>query len=143
MKTFITNSKEETVALAASLSDKLKNHDIIFYKGELGAGKTAFTRGLRQGLGHNGTVTSPTFAIVNRYEGGKLPLFHFDMYRIENEDQLYNIGFYDYLDWDGVLAIEWSENIDDFFNENTITVTIEKTGPTGRKIIIEGEGAEW
>ena len=143
MKTFITNSKEETVALAEKLAGKLNNHDIIFYIGGLGMGKTAFTQGLCNGLGINTDVTSPTFAIVNEYHGRPLSLFHFDMYRIENEDQLFNIGFDDYLDYDGVLAIEWSENIADFFYDNNITITFEKLDETTRKITIEGVDCDW
>lgn len=138
MNTFITNSKDETMALARKLAEKLNNHDVIFYVGGLGMGKTAFTQGLCEGLGIKADVTSPTFAIVNRYEGSPLSLYHFDMYRIENEEQLYNIGFYDYLDYDGVLAIEWSENISEFFGENNITIYFEKLGETMRKITIEG-----
>ena len=106
-------------------------------------GKTAFTQGLCNGLGINADVTSPTFAIVNEYHGRPLSLFHFDMYRIENEDQLFNIGFDDYLDYDGVLAIEWSENIADFFYDNNITITFEKLGETTRKITIEGVDCNW
>ncbi len=143
MKTFITNSKEETVALAEKLAGKLNNHDIIFYIGGLGMGKTAFTQGLCNGLGIKTDVTSPTFAIVNEYYGRPLSLFHFDMYRIENEDQLFNIGFDDYLDCDGVLAIEWSENIADFFYDNNITITFEKLDETTRKITIEGVDCDW
>ncbi len=138
LKTFITNSKEETVALAEKVAAKLNNHDIIFYIGGLGMGKTAFTQGLCNGLGIKTEVTSPTFAIVNRYEGKPLSLYHFDMYRIEDEERLYNIGFYDYMDYDGVLAIEWSENIAPFCDENNITVTFEKLDETTRKITIEG-----
>ena len=143
MKTFITNSKEETVALAEKLAGKLNNHDVIFYIGGLGMGKTAFTQGLCNGLGINTDVTSPTFAIVNEYHGRPLSLFHFDMYRIENEDQLFNIGFDDYLDYDGVLAIEWSENIADFFYDNNITITFEKLDETTRRITIEGVDCDW
>ncbi len=138
MKSYITNSKEETIALGRQLAQRLNNHDVIFYVGGLGMGKTAFTQGLCDGLGIRAEVTSPTFAIVNQYDGKPLSLFHFDMYRIEDEDQLYNIGFYDYLDYDGVLAIEWSENIADFFDENNITVYFEKLDETVRKITIEG-----
>ncbi len=130
MKSFITNSKEETILLAQSIAPRLKNHDVIFYIGGLGMGKTAFTQGLCNGLGIKREVVSPTFAIVNQYDGKPLSLFHFDMYRIEDEDRLYNIGFYDYMDYDGVLAIEWSENIADFFDENNITITFEKLGET-------------
>lgn len=143
MKSFITNSKEETIALAKKLAEHLNNHDVIFYVGGLGMGKTAFTQGLCEGLGIKADVTSPTFAIVNQYDGNPLSLFHFDMYRIENEDQLYNIGFYDYLDYDGVLAIEWSENIADFFDENNITIYFEKLDETVRKITIEGMDCNW
>ncbi len=143
MKSFITNSKEETIALAEKLAKQLNNHDIIFYVGGLGMGKTAFTQGLCNGLGIDADVTSPTFAIVNEYYGRPLSVFHFDMYRIENEDQLFNIGFDDYLDYDGVLAIEWSENIADFFDENNITVTFEKLDETVRKITIEGVDCNW
>ncbi len=138
MKSFITNSKEETVSLGRQIAGKLNNHDVIFYIGGLGMGKTAFTQGLCDGLGIQATVTSPTFAIVNQYDGKPLSVFHFDMYRIEDEDQLYNIGFYDYLDYDGILAIEWSENIADFFDENNITITFEKLGETQRRITVEG-----
>ena len=143
MKTFITNSKEETVALAEKLAGRLNNHDIIFYIGGLGMGKTAFTQGLCNGLGIKTDVTSPTFAIVNEYYGKPLSLFHFDMYRIENEDQLFNIGFDDYLDYDGVMAIEWSENIADFFYDNNITITFEKLDETTRRITIEGVDCNW
>ena len=143
MNTFITNSKEETIALAEKLATKLNNHDIIFYVGGLGMGKTAFTQGLCNGLGIDADVTSPTFAIVNEYYGRPLSVFHFDMYRIENEDQLFNIGFDDYLDYDGVLAIEWSENIADFFEDNNITVTFEKLDETVRRLTIEGVDCNW
>lgn len=140
---FITNSKEETIELAEKLAKKLKNHDIIFYVGGLGMGKTAFTQGLCNGLGIKAEVTSPTFAIVNEYYGKPLNLYHFDMYRIENEDQLFNIGFDDYLDYNGILAIEWSENIKDFFDENNITITFKKLGDTEREITIEGVDCNW
>lgn len=139
MTQYISNSKEETVSFAKSLVPKLNNGDIIFFDGGLGMGKTAFCQGLCDGLGIKATVTSPTFAIVNEYTGYPLSLFHFDMYRIENEDQLYNIGFYDYLDYDGICAIEWAENIKDFFNENTVTVKFEKLGENTRKITVEGD----
>lgn len=138
MKSYITNSKRETARLAEKLAKKLENHDIIFFKGGMGMGKTAFTQGLCRGLGIDRNVTSPTFAIVNEYSSSPLSLFHFDMYRIETEDQLYNIGFYDYMDYDGVLAIEWSENILPFFSDANIVITFEKTGENQRKITIEG-----
>ena len=142
MKEYVTHSKEETVELGRQTAKKLSAGDIVFFKGGLGMGKTAFTQGLCDGLGINATVTSPTFAIVNEFHHRPVSLYHFDMYRIENEDQLFNTGFYDYLDSDGVLAIEWSENIEGFFNEPTVTVTFEKLGETDRKIKIEGAGEE-
>ena len=110
---------------------------ILAYRGDLGAGKTAFTRGLARGLGYAEPVTSPTYTIVNEYLGGRLPLFHFDMYRLRSSDDLWDIGWEDYLDRGGVCAVEWSENVEDAM-ENAIYVTIHKTGETDRKIVIEG-----
>ena len=135
---YITHSKEETVALGRRLGAKLKNHDIIFYTGGLGMGKTAFTRGLAAGLGYKGRVTSPTFTIVNEYEGGRLSLFHFDMYRLNSADDLFDIGWEDYLARGGVCAVEWSENVADALPENTVRVRIDRDGDTGRRITIEG-----
>ena len=135
---YITHSKEETVALGRRLGAKLKNHDIIFYTGGLGMGKTAFTRGLAAGLGYKGRVTSPTFTIVNEYEGGRLSLFHFDMYRLYSADDLFDIGWEDYLARGGVCAVEWSENVADALPENTVRVRIDRDGDTGRRITIEG-----
>ena len=106
--------------------------------GDLGMGKTDFTRGLAAGLGYKGRVTSPTFAIVNEYEGGRLPLFHFDMYRLNSADDLFDIGWEDYLARGGVCAVEWSENVADALPENTVRVRIDRDGDTGRRITIEG-----
>ena len=131
MKEYISNSKEETVEIAKNLVPFLSNHDIIFFDGGLGMGKTAFCQGLCDGLGIDATVTSPTFAIVNEYTGYPLSLFHFDMYRIENEDQLYNIGFYDYLDYDGIAAIEWAENITSILPDGYIKIDITKNPDSG------------
>ena len=103
-----------------------------------GQGKTAFTRGLAAGLGYKGRVTSPTFAIVNEYEGGRLPLFHFDMYRLNSADDLFDIGWEDYLSRGGVCAVEWSENVMDALPEDTVWVRIAREGDTGRSITIEG-----
>lgn len=138
MNNYITHSKQETVDLAISLCAKLKSHDVIFFVGGLGMGKTAFCQGLCMGLGISATVTSPTFAIVNEYLGTPLSLYHFDMYRIENEEQLYNIGFYDYLDYDGIIAVEWSENISEFFKDSTIVISFEKLDDNTRKITVSG-----
>ena len=134
---FLTNSPEETEKVGAALGNVLKPSTVLAYRGDLGAGKTAFTRGLARGLGYTEPVTSPTYTIVNEYLGGRLPLFHFDMYRLASSDDLWDIGWEDYLERGGVCAVEWSENVDDAM-ENAIWVTIHKTGETSRRIEIEG-----
>ena len=134
---FITNSPQETENLGAALGRILKPGTLLAYRGDLGAGKTAFTRGLARGLGYKEPVTSPTYTIVNEYLGGRLPLFHFDMYRLASSDDLWDIGWEDYLERGGVCAVEWSENVDDAM-ENAVYVTIHKTGEESRRIEIEG-----
>ena len=134
---FITNSPEETEEIGAALGKILTPGTVLAYRGDLGAGKTAFTRGLARGLGYNDLVTSPTYTIVNEYLSGRLPLFHFDMYRLRSSEDLWDIGWEDYLDRSGICAVEWSENVDDAM-ENAILVTIHKTGETSRRIEIEG-----
>lgn len=133
----ITHSPEETIEFAKEIGSKLKGGDVIAYIGGLGAGKTTFTRGLAIGMGLDDDVTSPTFAIVNEYRG-KINLYHFDMYRIMNTESLETTGFFDYLSDDNVLAIEWSENIKDALDENTIYITINKIDDNTREIIIDG-----
>ena len=134
---FITHSPEETEQLGAALGEKLTAGTILAYEGDLGAGKTAFTRGLARGLGAGDMVTSPTYTIVNEYLSGRLPLFHFDMYRLASSDDLWDIGWEDYLDRGGVCAVEWSENASDAM-EGAIRVRIEKIGDESRRITIEG-----
>ena len=134
---FITNSPQETENLGAALGRILQPGTLLAYRGDLGAGKTAFTRGLARGLGYKEPVTSPTYTIVNEYLGGRLPLFHFDMYRLASSDDLWDIGWEDYLERGGVCAVEWSENVDDAM-ENAVYVTIHKTGEESRRIEIEG-----
>ena len=134
---FITHSPEETEAVGAALGKGLCAGTVIAYQGDLGAGKTAFTRGVACGLGAKESVTSPTYTIVNEYLSGKYPLFHFDMYRLASSDDLFDIGWEDYLDRGGVCAVEWSENVADAM-ENAIIVTIEKLGEESRRITIEG-----
>ena len=134
---FFSNSPEQTEALGAQLALKLQPGAVIAYEGDLGAGKTAFTRGLAKGLGSADRVTSPTYTIVNEYPSGRLPLFHFDMYRLESSDDLWDIGWEDYLEQGGVCAVEWSENVQDAL-QGAIRVRIEKTGEDSRKITIEG-----
>ena len=134
---FYTNSPSETEAVGAALGRVVPAGTVIAYRGDLGAGKTAFTRGLARGLGYTEPVTSPTYTIVNEYLGGRLPLFHFDMYRLASSDDLWDIGWEDYLERGGVCAVEWSENVEDAM-ENAICVTIHKTGEESRRIEIEG-----
>ena len=137
MMEFITNSPAETETLGAALGKLLPAGTILAYRGDLGAGKTAFTRGLTRGLGCNELVTSPTYTIVNEYLGGRLPLFHFDMYRLRSSEDLWDIGWEDYLERGGICAVEWSENVADAL-EDAVTITIEKLGETARRITLEG-----
>ena len=120
---YLSRSTEETEALGAELARSLRRGDVIAYLGDLGAGKTAFTRGLARGLGCTGRVTSPTFTIVNEYEG-EIPLFHFDMYRLGDADELFDIGWEDYLARGGVCAVEWSERITEEIPADAIIITI-------------------
>ena len=119
----ITHSPAETEELARHLASCLRGGEIIAYTGGMGMGKTAFTRGLARGLGVKGNVSSPTFALVHEYPG-IIPLYHFDMYRVESWDDLYSTGFFDYLDTGAVLAIEWSENIQGALPEETVHISI-------------------
>ena len=135
--TYTTNSPEQTEALGAALAKVLPAGTILAYRGDLGAGKTAFTRGLARGLGCTDLVTSPTYTIVNEYLGGRLPLFHFDMYRLASSDDLWDIGWEDYLERGGICAVEWSENVEDAM-EGAVYITIEKLGEETRRITIEG-----
>lgn len=137
---YITHSPEETEKLGAALAQRLQPGTIIAYTGDLGAGKTAFTRGLAKGLGYTQPVTSPTYTIVNEYLGGRLPLFHFDMYRLASSDDLWDIGWEDYLERGGVCAVEWSENVADAM-ENAIRISIAKLSDDTREITIEGGNA--
>ena len=134
---FLTHSPEETEKIGAALAQQLSPGTVIAYRGDLGAGKTAFTRGLARGLGYTDLVTSPTYTIVNEYLGGRMPLFHFDMYRLASADDLWDIGWDDYLDRGGICAVEWSENVTEAL-EKPILITIEKTGEESRRITIEG-----
>ena len=137
---YLTHNEAETEALGARLAAALSPGAVVAYRGDLGAGKTAFTRGLARGLGYAGRVTSPTFTIVNEYEGGRLPLFHFDMYRLESADDLFDIGWEDYLDRGGVCAVEWSEQVPEALPPETVFVTLSRRDedPSWRTITIEG-----
>ena len=140
MLRFVSDSVSQTQSIAESLGRTLKSGTVVAYFGGLGMGKTAFTRGLAKGMGITADVSSPTFAIVNDY-GGNPPLVHFDMYKVESWDDLYSSGFFDYLDMGAVLAVEWSENIENALPENTVRVTISQ-GENENQRIITIEGAE-
>ena len=134
---YTTNSPAETEAVGAALGKVLQPGTVLAYRGDLGAGKTAFTRGLAKGLGCGEIVTSPTYTIVNEYLSGRMPLFHFDMYRLSCSDDLWDIGWEDYLERSGVCAVEWSENVADAM-EGAIIVCIQKLGEQTRRITITG-----
>lgn len=142
---YTSNSPEDTARIAAEIATQLRAGDIILYEGDMGAGKTTFTKGLAAALGITDPVTSPTFALVNEYTEGRLPLFHFDLYRIDSYDDLYAIGFLDYLDRGGIIAAEWSENIEGLEQElsgdsarTILKIRIEKSGGDERRIKVSG-----
>lgn len=136
--TFISKSTAETIDIGNRLGKSITSGGVIAFYGDLGAGKTHFVSGLANGLGYNGETYSPTFSLINEYIGGKIPLYHFDMYRVTGWEDLYSTGFFDYLDMGGLLAVEWSENIEAALPENTIRITITVIDETSRKIEIEG-----
>ena len=133
---YITASPEETEALGQTLAKTLTPGTLLALRGDLGAGKTAFVRGLAAGLGYCGRVTSPTFTIVNEYEG-PVPLFHFDLYRLGSEDELYDIGFDEYLARSGICAVEWSERAPELMASAQLQVTISRLDETSRRIVVE------
>ena len=138
MAVYISSSVADTDKLAARLAEKLRGGEVIAFTGSMGMGKPAFTRGLVLALGGGDVVSSPTFALVNEYET-RLTVQHFDMYRVSGWDDLYATGFFDYLDTDNVLVIEWSENIDGALPDNTIRIDIQKgEAETERIITIDG-----
>ena len=135
---YLSHSPEETEHIGEMLGRRLRHGTVVAYHGGLGMGKTAFTRGLARGLGCAGRVTSPTFTIVNEYDGAT-PLFHFDMYRLGSSDELFDIGWEDYLTRGGVCAVEWSERVDDAMPADTLWVDIARgTGESDRIITITG-----
>ena len=135
----ISHSPEETRAIGARLADRLQGGEVVAFTGDLGAGKTAFVSGMAEALGVEDRVTSPTFTIVNEYEGGRLPLFHFDMYRLGSADELFDIGWEDYLARGGVCAVEWTENVAGAIDADAIRVDISRgADDMSRVITIEG-----
>lgn len=134
---FISNSPTDTKKIAADLAATLQGGEVIAFYGDLGMGKTCFTTGLAEGLEFTGEVSSPTFAIINEYLGGRLNLYHFDMYRVSGWDDLYSTGYFEYTESGGVLAVEWSENIESALPDDVIRVTIKRIDETKREITIE------
>ena len=137
MQIYETHSEAETEQVGAEFAAALPDGVVVAFYGELGSGKTAFVRGMARGMGLRCRVSSPTFTIVNEYTGDR-ELFHFDMYRLSSADELFDIGWEDYLSRGGVCAVEWSENVEDAFEGDQICVRIEKTGD-GERIITIGE----
>lgn len=132
---YITNSEAETEELGRRLARTLEAGAVVAFTGDLGAGKTAFTRGMARGLDVPDRVTSPTFTIVNEYEGGRLPLFHFDMYRLGSSEELFDIGWEDYLARGGVCAVEWSENVDNALEGGAVRVDIRRGEKDSRRMV--------
>lgn len=137
MQTYISHSEAETEAVGEKFAAGLTGGTVVAMYGDLGAGKTAFVRGMARGMGLSCRVSSPTFTIVNEYEG-EMELIHFDMYRLESSDELFDIGWEDYLSRGAVCAVEWSERVEDAFFGDEIIVRIEKLGENERRITIEG-----
>ena len=138
-KTIITRSPEETIALGERIGALLRGGEVIAYRGGLGAGKTTITRGISLGMGLGDEVTSPTFALVNEYIGGRLNLYHFDMYRISSAEDLETAGFYDFMNENSVIAAEWSENIADELPDDAIYIDIVRIDDDTREITITGD----
>ena len=134
---FISNSPADTKKIAADLAATLSGGEVIAFYGDLGMGKTCFVTGLADGLDFKGEVSSPTFAIINEYLGGRLDLYHFDMYRVSGWDDLYSTGYFEYMESGGVLAVVWSENIESALPENVIRVTIKRLDEAKREISID------
>ena len=130
----VTNSAAETRALGEKLASRLKPGDVVVLEGELGAGKSELARGIAKGLGVTETVTSPSFTILNVYESGRCPLYHFDWYRLESEEELYELGMDEYLGGDGIAVVEWAERCPDAVPENGLRIRLEVTGGESRRI---------
>ena len=133
----VTNSAAETRALGEKLASRLKAGDVVVLEGELGAGKSELARGIARGLGVTETVTSPSFTILNVYESGRCPLYHFDWYRLESEEELYELGMDEYLGGDGIAVVEWAERCPEAVPENVLRIRLEVTGGESRRITID------
>lgn len=139
---YISESFRKTEEIAFEFAATLSGGEVVAFRGGLGMGKTCFTRGLARGLGFTGEVTSPTFALINEYLGGRLNIYHFDMYRISNWEELYSSGFFEYAEENGVVVAEWSENIENALPENTVYVEIRLLEDDIREILIYRRGEQ-
>ncbi|MBR2410630.1 MAG: tRNA (adenosine(37)-N6)-threonylcarbamoyltransferase complex ATPase subunit type 1 TsaE [Clostridia bacterium] len=140
MKEFFSACEKDTMSVAESICKNIKKGTVIAFSGGMGMGKTAFVRGALKAFGNSSFVSSPTFSLVHDY-GGEPHIYHFDMYRVTDLDDLYSTGFFDYLDGESVLFIEWSENIKEALPENTVRIKIEQGNePDSRKITVSGGG---
>lgn len=143
MKIYESQCEQDTLNIAKEFAEKLHGGDVVAFRGGMGMGKTVFTRGCVKSLGNESDVSSPTFAIVNDY-GGNVNLYHFDMYRVESWDSLYSTGFFDYLNENSILFIEWSENIENVLPENTVIVEFSRGDSDNyRKITVSGGDGRW
>jgi len=140
--TVVTNSPEETERLGQEIAGRIRPGTVLAFVGDLGAGKTTFTRGLARGLAITVPVTSPTYTIVNEYRAGSTPLIHFDMYRLASPDELFDIGWEDYLAEQAVIAVEWSENVSAALPADAVYIRMETVGDKRRKITITGMDRE-
>ena len=143
MKQFITHSANETTALGEQFAHDCRRGAVLAFFGGLGMGKTAFIKGLAKGLDISADVTSPTFSLVNEYKGENHTLYHFDMYRIGTWEDLYSTGYFDYLDSGAILAIEWSENIENALPENALYIKIAQGKAPDDRIIRAGTVEEF
>ena len=139
--TFVTNGEAETRALAAKLAARLDPGDLLLLRGDLGAGKTTFAQGLAEGLGIADPVTSPTFTLIQEYEGGRLPLYHFDLYRLAGPDDVFDLGFYDYLEQGGVVVVEWPERLGNTLPDAWMAVVMAIIGDDSRCISFTSKGS--
>ena len=128
MTKIYSESEEQTELFAQKIAGKLMPGAILILNGEMGSGKSVFARGIIHGLGYSGTVTSPTFTLMNTYEGGVLPVYHFDLYRLNAPEQLYDIGYDEFLYGSGISLIEWAQRMENLYPEQHIAISIEKTG---------------
>lgn len=134
----VTNCPEETRALGERLAEQLQAGDVVVLEGELGAGKSELARGIAGGIGVTETVTSPSFTILNVYESGRCPLYHFDWYRLESAEELYELGMDEYLGGDGIAIVEWAERCPEAVPDDAIRISLDVTGEQTRRIRIFG-----